>query len=59
MYGLVQANLVVLAASVYSRDPTQFNVFQSEDFLWFLSNYCNSAQDKEREAACSTLFFLF
>ena len=35
-YGLVQTNLVVLAASVYTRDPTQFNVFASPDFLFFL-----------------------
>ena len=40
VYGLVQTNLVILAASVYARDPTQFNVFQSDDFLWFLSKYC-------------------
>ena len=36
-YGLVQSNLVVLASSVYAQNPDQFNVFENEDFLWFLS----------------------
>ena len=59
VYGLVQTNLVILAASVYARDPTQFNVFQSDDFLWFLSKYCQSNSDSEKDAALNCLHFLF
>ena len=59
MYGLVQSNLVVLAASVYARDPNLFNVFQNDHFLWFLAKYCNSQNDQEKEAACDCLHFLF
>ena len=42
VYGIVKANLVVLAATVYARDPSQFNVFQNEHFLWFLGKFLNS-----------------
>ena len=59
VYGLVQTNLVVLAASVYARDPTQFNIFQSEDYLWFLAKYCNSQVDSEKDAALNCMHFLF
>ena len=59
VYGLVQANLVVLAASVYAQNPSQFNVFENSDFLWFLQKYCFSTVDQEKEAACSSLYFLF
>lgn len=59
VYGLVQTNLVVLAASVYAQDPTKFNVFENQDFLWFLAKYCNSQSNGEKEAACSSLHFLF
>ena len=59
VYGLVQSNLVVLAASVYGRDPSKLNVFDNQDFLWFLAKFCNSSADKDKQAACSCLFFLF
>ena len=59
VYGLVKSNLVVLAASVYGRDPTKLNVFDNEDFLWFLTKFCNSSSDADKQAACSCLFFLF
>ena len=51
--------MVVLAASVYAKDPDEFNVFESEDFLWFLRKFCNSSNDSERAAACDCLYFLF
>ena len=43
VYGLVQSNLVVLASSVYAQNPSQFDVFENQDFLWFLSKYCGSS----------------
>ena len=46
-YGLVQSNVMVLASSVYAQDPSQFNVFENDDFLWFLSKYCSSSQENE------------
>ena len=51
--------MVVLAASVYAKDPDEFNVFESEDFLWFLRKFCKSNNDQEKHAACDCLYFLF
>jgi len=45
VYGFVKSNMVVHAASVYAKDPDEFNVFESDDFLWFLKKYCNSSND--------------
>ena len=59
VYGLVQSNLVVLASAVYANNPSSFDVFASQDFLWFLRKFINSSADRERIAACDALHFLF
>lgn len=50
---------MVLASAVYARNPTSFNVFASDDFLWFLRKFVNSSVDREKIAACDALHFLF
>jgi hypothetical protein len=59
VYGLVQSNLVVLASAVYANNPSSFNVFASDDFLWFLRKFVHSSVDREKIAACDALHFLF
>ena len=36
VYDIVQADLVTLAASIYSHNPSYFKVFENDDVLWFL-----------------------
>jgi hypothetical protein len=59
VYGMVKTNLVVLAANLYSTNPDEFDVFDCDDFLWFLTKFCASEADSEVEAACACLYFLF
>ena len=59
VYGFVKSNMVVLAASVYAKNPDEFNVFESEDFLWFLKKYSKSNNEQEKAATCDCLYFLF
>jgi len=59
VFGLVQSNLVVLASAVYANNPASFDVFASEDYLWFLRKLICSSSDRERIAACDCLHYLF
>jgi len=44
---------------VYAHNPDAFNVFQNEDFLWFLTKNVNSNKLQDMECACNAFFFLF
>ena len=44
VYEIVQGDLITLAASIYAHDPKYFNVFDNEDFIWFLQKYCHSSK---------------
>jgi len=56
---MVNHNLFITAAHIYSQDKECLDVFANEDFLWFLQYYCHSSVRRDHEAVCSALVFLF
>lgn len=44
---------------MYANNPASFDVFSSEDYLWFLRKLIASSTDREKIAACDCLHYLF